>query len=208
MQAGIGCLIGEYRKPSGVTAMFDKERFIVDCRAALKESNAHAAIRELVAKAVSEPAQLLKVIGEPTRGGVETFYKADDLTILNLCWGPQMVFKPHDHRMWAVIGIYGGREENTFFRRDQDGLKKHGLKVMEPKDTTPLGAAIIHSVTNPLDRITGAIHVYGGGFFAAPRRARGAKNFIQQPDGKQGTPRALEGTKPRLRRAERVKRGD
>ncbi len=54
--------------------MFDKERFIEDCRAALKESNAHAAIRELVAKAVSDPAQLLKVIGEPTRGGVETFY--------------------------------------------------------------------------------------------------------------------------------------
>ena len=82
-----------------MTYRFDKQRFIEDCRAALKEGNAQAAIRELVAKAVSEPAQLQKVIGEPTRGGVETYYKADDLTILNLCWGPQMVFKPHDHRI-------------------------------------------------------------------------------------------------------------
>ena len=98
-----------YEHSPRVIAMFDKERFIEDCRAAVKESNAHAAIRELVAKAVREPAQLLKVIGEPARAGVETYYKADDLTMLNLCWGPQMVFKPHDHRMWAVIGIYGGR---------------------------------------------------------------------------------------------------
>jgi hypothetical protein len=35
--------------------MFDKERFIEDCRAALREKNAQAAIKELVAKAVSEP---------------------------------------------------------------------------------------------------------------------------------------------------------
>ena len=181
--------------------MFDKERFIEDCRAALKESNAHAAIRELVAKAVSEPAQLLKVIGEPTRGGVETFYKADDLTILNLCWGPQMVFKPHDHRMWAVIGIYTGREENTFFRRDGDGLKQHGMKVMEPKDTTPLGASIIHSVTNPLDRITGAIHVYGGDFFAAPRSEWDPKTFKEQPYDMEHTLRAFEASNARLRGA-------
>jgi len=181
--------------------MFEKERFIEDCRAALKESNAHAAIRELVAKAVSDPTQLLKVIGEPTRGGVETFYKSDDLTILNLCWGPQMVFKPHDHRMWAVIGIYGGREENTFFRRDKDGLTKHGLKVMEPKDTTPLGASIIHSVTNPLDRITGAIHVYGGDFFATPRSEWDPKTFAEQPYDMQGTLRAFEESNARLRNA-------
>ena len=64
--------------------MFDKERFIEDCRAALKERNAHAAIRELVASAVSEPAQVLRALGEPTRAGFDTIYRADDLTILNL----------------------------------------------------------------------------------------------------------------------------
>ena len=97
--------------------MFEKDRFIEECRAALKEGNAQAAIRELVTRAVSDPAQVIRALGEPKRSGVETIYKADDLTILNLCWGPRMVFKPHDHRMWAVIGIYGGREENIFYRR-------------------------------------------------------------------------------------------
>ena len=40
--------------------MFEKERFIEDCRAALKEGDTHAAIRELVATAVSEPVHVLQ----------------------------------------------------------------------------------------------------------------------------------------------------
>lgn len=76
--------------------MFQKERFIEECRAALEESDPRAAIRELVARAVSEPAHIVRALGEPKRAGVETIYRANDLTILNLCWGPRMVFKPHD----------------------------------------------------------------------------------------------------------------
>ena len=181
--------------------MFEKERFIEDCRAALQEGDVQGAVRELVERAVREPAAVVRALGAPTRSGVETIYRADDLTILNLAWGPRMTVRPHDHRMWAVIGIYGGREENTFFRRDKDGLKKHGLKVMEPKDTTPLGASIIHSVTNPLDRITGAIHVYGGDFFATPRSEWDPKTFVEQPYDMQGTLRAFEESNARLRNA-------
>jgi hypothetical protein len=33
----------------------------------------------------------------------------------------------------------------------------------------PPGENIIHSLTNPINRLTGAIHVYGGDFFAAER---------------------------------------
>jgi len=33
----------------------------------------------------------------------------------------------------------------------------------------PLGKDIIHSVTNPITKHTGAIHVYGGDFFAVGR---------------------------------------
>ncbi len=161
--------------------MFEKERFIEECRAALKESNAQAAIRELVASAVSDPAQIVRGLGEPARAGVETLYRADDLTILNLCWGPRMEFKPHDHRMWAVIGIYGGREQNIFYRRNEHGLAQHGVKELNTRDTVPLGAAIIHSVINPLDQITGAIHVYGGDFFATPRSEWNPKTFEECP---------------------------
>ena len=172
--------------------MFEKERFIEECHAALKESDTRAAIRELVARAVSEPTHIVRALGEPQRAGVETIYKADDLTILNLCWGPRMVFKPHDHRMWAVIGIYGGREQNIFYRRGEHGLTQHGTKELGTKETVPLGAAIIHAVTNPLDQITGAIHVYGGDFFATPRSEWDPKTFEEHPYDVEHTMRAFE----------------
>ncbi len=178
--------------------MFDKERFIESCRAALGEPDPQAAIRELVERAVSEPSGVIQTLGEPQRAGVETIYRADDLTILNLCWGPCMQFKPHDHRMWAVIGIYTGREQNIFFRRNEHGLTQHGAKELNVKDTTPLGATIIHAVTNPLDQITGAIHVYGGDFFATPRSEWDPQTLKEQPYSVEDTMRAFEASNARL----------
>jgi predicted metal-dependent enzyme (double-stranded beta helix superfamily) len=180
-------------------AMFQKERFIEECRAALKERHAQTAIRELVEKAVSEPAQVVRALGEPQLAGVEKIYRADDLTILNLCWGPRMVFKPHDHQMWAVIGIYGGREQNIFYRRSEKGLTQHGTKEMSTRDTIPLGAAIIHAVTNPLDQITGAIHVYGGDFFATSRSEWDPRTFEEHPYDMEHTMRAFEESNAQLR---------
>ena len=40
---------------------------------------------------------------------------------------------------------------------------------MSVGDVETLGHDIIHSVTNPIPRLTGAIHVYGGDFYAAER---------------------------------------
>jgi predicted metal-dependent enzyme (double-stranded beta helix superfamily) len=72
--------------------------------------------------------------------------------------------------MWAVIAIYTGREDNIFWRRLPNGkVEAAGAQAMSESDAVPLGPDIIHSVTNPLTRLTGAIHVYGGDFFAAER---------------------------------------
>jgi predicted metal-dependent enzyme (double-stranded beta helix superfamily) len=179
--------------------MFEKERFIEECRAARSESDTLAAVRDLVAKAVSEPAQVVRALGEPQRSGIETIYRGEDLTILNVCWGPQMVFHPHDHRMWAVIGIYGGCERNSFYRRSTDGLAMHGTRELQTKDTIPLGAPIIHAVSNPLDRITGAIHVYGGDFFSTPRSEWDPDSFAERPYDIANAMRIFEAANARLR---------
>ena len=120
--------------------MFQKERFIEECRVALKEGNAQAAIRELVTRAVSEPAEVVRTLGEPKLAGVETIYRAVDLTILNLCY----------------------------------------------------------AVTNPLDQITGAIHVYGGDFFATPRSEWDPRTLKEQPYDVEHTMRAFEESNQRL----------
>jgi predicted metal-dependent enzyme (double-stranded beta helix superfamily) len=161
--------------------MFESDRFIEECRRSLGEQNPHAAVREVVGGAVSEPDRILKALGEPHLSGIQTLYRSDTLTILNVLWGPGMTLYPHDHRMWAVIGIYSGREENSFYRRSESGLQAHGAKTLDLKETLPLGEAVIHAVTNPLDRITAAIHVYGGDFFAVPRSEWDSQTLQERP---------------------------
>jgi predicted metal-dependent enzyme (double-stranded beta helix superfamily) len=161
--------------------MFDSNRLIEDCRNALRDQNPHATVREIVARAVSEAGEILKMLGEPQFSGIQPLYRSDTLTILNVLWGPGMTLYPHNHRMWAVIGIYAGREDNSFYRRSEVGLQAHGGKTLNLKDTLPLGDAVIHSVTNPLDRVTAALHVYGGDFFAVPRSEWDPQTFEERP---------------------------
>ncbi len=153
--------------------MFELEQVIADCRAALAADKSHKNVREVVARAVSVPAAVLKGLGEPKGPGIQKLYNSNDLTILNVIWAPRMSFVPHNHRMWAVIGVYTGREDNIFWRRVPGGqggkLEAAGARALSEKDAEPLGHNIIHSVTNPIDRLTGAIHVYGGDYFAAER---------------------------------------
>jgi predicted metal-dependent enzyme (double-stranded beta helix superfamily) len=165
--------------------MFDLQRFIADCRTALAEGTSHRAVREVVARAVCDPGAVLKALGEPKRAGIEALYHASDLTILNILWGPGMTLMPHDHRMWAVIGVYTGREDNIFWRRidAEPGAAKveaAGARAICAKDAEPLGRDIIHSVTNPLPRLTGALQVYGGDFFGTARSEWDAETLLER----------------------------
>jgi len=155
--------------------MFELDQFIADCRTALAADPLHKLVREVVARAVSDPASVLKALGEPKRAGLHKLHHAEDLTILNVVWAPMMTLVPHNHQMWAVIGIYTGREDNIFWRRvpgSRGGrVEAAGAKALCERDAEPLGHNIIHSVTNPIPRLTGAIHVYGGDFFKPGKRS-------------------------------------
>ncbi len=181
--------------------MFDGERFVEDCKRAVIEGDDHRAVRELVARAVSEPGEVVRALGEPELAGVQTIYRADDLTILNIAWGPQMKFLPHDHRMWAVIGIYGGKEDNTFYKRTENGLVAQTSKTLSTKDAMPLGEKVIHAVTNPLDKLTGTIHVYGGDFFAKPRSEWDPETLEERPYDIEKNLKLFEEANERLRAA-------
>ncbi|MGH6725040.1 MAG: hypothetical protein ACREB8_00670 [Pseudolabrys sp.] len=174
---------------------FDLDQFVVDCRNALAADRSHKLVREVVKRAVADPAAILKTLGEPQRAALKPLYRSGDLTILNLTWGPHMVLLPHDHKMWAVIGIYSGREDNIFWRRslDQDGkLEAAGAKALSVGDAEPLGHNIIHSVINPIPRLTAAIHVYGGDFFAAEKSEWDPETFSERSFDQQQLVRRFE----------------
>jgi predicted metal-dependent enzyme (double-stranded beta helix superfamily) len=153
--------------------MPDLERFVADCRAAHAADGSHKAVREVVARAVADPGSVLRWLGEPKRAEVQKLFHSPELTILNVIWAPYMTIYPHNHRMWAVIGVYTGREDNIFWRRvpgaGRGRVEAAGAQALCERDAVPLGPQIIHSVTNPIPRLTGAIHVYGGDFFGAER---------------------------------------
>ena len=165
---------------------FDLDRFVADLRAALQERSRQA-LREVVARAVSEPAALMKRLGAPETAAVQVLHDAPDLTVLNVVWAPKQVTFPHDHRMGAVIGMYGGREDNVYWRRVSDTrsrkfeIEPAGGEAVGDGDTIILGRDIIHSVINPLDKISGAIHVYDGPFLTTARSMWRAETLREEP---------------------------
>ena len=163
--------------------MFDLDELIADCRSAIKEGEPRRAVREVVERAVAAPTAVGDAL-RPTEGGLTLLHNGDDLTVLHVVWAPGMELFPHDHRMWAVIGIYAGQEDNAFYRRAAPGsplLTESGGKELKLSDTVLLGDDVIHSVSNPLDRLTAAIHVYGGDFVNQPRSQWGPGAREEQP---------------------------
>jgi predicted metal-dependent enzyme (double-stranded beta helix superfamily) len=143
--------------------MFDKNYFIQDCIKAVAEGQ--GAIREVVAEAVSDSVGMMSEFGEPDHAGITPIYRSHDLTIINFAWAPYMILMPHNHQMFSVVGIYSGREDNIFWRRTETTIEAAGAKSLGVGEIATLGRDIIHSVLNPIDKMTCAIHVYGGDFF-------------------------------------------
>ncbi len=180
--------------------MFDVERFVAECRTALKDPFPELAVKEILQRAVADPGDVERVLGTRQWGEVATLHHSDDLTILKVIWAPGMSIYPHDHRMWAVIGLYGGREDNTFYRRGPQGLLRAGGEQIEMGDVALLGRNVIHAVANPLRRATGAIHVYGGDFFATPRSEFDPDTFAERPYDVENARRVFREANERLRR--------
>jgi predicted metal-dependent enzyme (double-stranded beta helix superfamily) len=148
----------------------------------MSDANPRGAVRELVDRAVHDP----RGVGDallPERGGITPLSNEPDLTIAHIVWAPGMVLLPHDHRMWAVIGVYTGREDNEFYRRDADRpgrITDSGAKALGGGEVLSLGADAIHGVANTRDTLAGAIHVYGGDFVHAPRSQWGPGEPVEQ----------------------------
>jgi predicted metal-dependent enzyme (double-stranded beta helix superfamily) len=161
--------------------MLNLDRFVADCRATLTQSTPELATKEILERTVASPSEVEAALGTPREGKISVLHHDRDLTILNVIWTPGMAIYPHNHRMWAVIGLYGGREDNTFYRRSPGGLQVAGGKQLETGSVAVLGQSIIHAVANPLRVFTGAIHIYGGDFFGTPRSEWDRETLQEQP---------------------------
>ena len=148
--------------------MFDVDAFVAACCQAVAETEPHRAIKEVLETVVANPQAVADAL-PPSRAEIVKLYGSPELTVLKVVWAPCMSFGPHDHRMWAAIGVYSGGEQNQFYRRNGDTLAPSGGKDLRPRDVCVLGSEAVHAVTNPTTDYAGAIHVYGGDFFHTTR---------------------------------------
>lgn len=162
--------------------MFDVDVLVTDIQTAMNESEPRRAVKEVLSRALARPGEVAEALAEQ-KGGLRMLHHAPDLTIINVIWAPGMVLRPHDHRMFAAIGVYGGQEDNTFYRRDPEtGLTTSGGKELRERDIVLLGDDTIHSVANPrTHEFTGALHVYDGDFVNQPRSQWDPDTLAEQP---------------------------
>ena len=167
---------------AGRAATFDLDRFVDDVQRARREQESQKAVEAVLARAVADPRAVVLGLGEPAEAGIHTLYHAEDLTILNVVWAPLMVLLPHNHNMWASIGIYSGREDNIVWQRHPGAaIEAVSAASLSESESFPLSETAIHSVTNPIRRLTGAIHIYGGDFFATPRSEWDPETLQERP---------------------------
>lgn len=162
-------------------AGFTRDAFVADCVAASRHRDGQSAVREVLSRAVADHGAVLRVLAPPARAGLDVLHRSATLTIFSATWAPRMHLPAHDHRLWALIGLYSGREDNLLWRRRGAGIESTGGRALLPGDVATLPADAIHSVSNPLERYTAGIHVYGGDFFATPRSQWDDETLVEQP---------------------------
>lgn len=173
---------------------------IARCRGALTEHTPVLAVRDVLDELIAQPATLEHALRPVEQGGITTVHNAEDLTILRVAWTPGMALNPHEHRMWAAIGMYGGQEDNAFYRRSPDGLAPAGGRELPAGEVLVLGDDVIHSVSNTRRELAVALHVYGGDFFSGERSEWSFDTFEERPRDLDGTRRLFEEANARFSR--------
>jgi predicted metal-dependent enzyme (double-stranded beta helix superfamily) len=152
--------------------MFDLEAFVAACQRLVREPHAPRLALELMRETLADTAAVATGVtpldGRANALDAPLFHSAE-LTILNATLRPGFVSIPHDHGMWAVIGIYAGEEANTFYRRAGDGIEPSNHRTIHAGEAIILGEEVIHAIENPLATPTLGLHVYGGDLVAGRR---------------------------------------
>jgi predicted metal-dependent enzyme (double-stranded beta helix superfamily) len=165
----------------------DVQELIERCRDSATTQDPVAGIMEALG-AFLHQSNLEHRLGTADRSTYEALYRGHDLLVLHGVVPPTpRAVDPHDHRMWAVIGVYHGQEDNQLFARTDDGaLEPTERFSVRAGELRPLDASTIHSVQAAGGRYLGAVHVYGGDLFGTPRSTW--RDGVEQPTDESALP--------------------
>ncbi len=156
--------------------------FIDEVERYLKIVNSERQLVELVSNSLSnllarrDAGWLPQAYLRPRDGAYSQYplYVAPNGTfcVTALAFSPGAATNVHDHRVWGVVGVYQGLEEQMLYKRKPEGgIREAGLMVSQPGDCSYLlpPEEEIHSVTNPTGDCAVSIHVYGADIAQVPR---------------------------------------
>ena len=147
------------------------EDFVARCASAVIADPLSDATKEVVEQAVRDRRLTEELSLDP---GVRLLHNSEDLTILHVVMPERPVGAgdpiPHNHLMWAIIGVTHGSEQNEFFQRSEHTIEPLGGRVVTEGEVIVMNDATIHSVKNPsTGRLSSALHVYGGDLIGAAK---------------------------------------
>jgi len=146
--------------------MYTLENLVADLRQGAANYDL-IAVQEAVRRAVAEKP----LAADP--GRMQILHDEPGLTVVHVAVKAGFGSPPHDHRTWAVIGVYGGQEDNTFYRLagSTRAIEQAGGRTLRDGDVMVLGDNAIHKIANPRGDTLLALHVYGKNIFKIERSA-------------------------------------
>jgi predicted metal-dependent enzyme (double-stranded beta helix superfamily) len=162
----------------------DLDELVAQCAAAAEEDDAAAAVREVVQRAVQDDPFRISDLPRD-RTGIVTLHSQPGLVVQHVVIPPGAGAPPHDHRVWATVGVYAGQEDNALFSVRDGRLTPIGGRQLPAGSVLALSADDVHAVTNPRDGYTAALHVYGGDLDAQSRTTWDADGAAQPLDPRQ-----------------------
>jgi|SRR5579863_2084663 len=155
--------------------MYTLEQLVTELRDAVHANN-FSAVQDAVRHAVAE-----KPLADP--GRTQVLHDEPGLMVLQAVVGAGFASPPHDHRTWAVIGVYHGQEDNTFYRlvNGTRAIEPAGGRSLAERDIIMLGPNGIHKIANPRRDALVALHVYGLNIFKIDRSAWDPATGVERP---------------------------
>jgi predicted metal-dependent enzyme (double-stranded beta helix superfamily) len=120
--------------------------------------------------------------------GPVVVHRSDELTVIGLDVAAGFVSPVHDHRLWAVVGVFVGAEDNVFYRRTAHGVEETGRAVLATGGCLALPADAVHRIANSGGDTMRAVHVYGGDLFATARSQWDDDTGDELPFGRTSAP--------------------
>lgn len=156
--------------------MYELHDLIRELREA-RQSQAEGALEAAVRHALAERP----LARDPNR--FQVLLDEPGLTVLHVVVGAGFTSPPHDHRTWAVIGVYSGQEDNSFYKLvgDSRAIEPAGGRSVGEGEILTLGIDAIHRIANPRRDPLIALHVYGRNVLNIDRSAWDPVTMRERP---------------------------